>query len=102
MDIKFNINQYAKVKLTHEGALILEERHNELYEHIKEITGKPVPPFELRLDADGYYANQLWSIMETFGSHIYNGCEMPFDGDILLLDGEPIGTIESPRKRPEL
>ena len=40
--------------------------------------------FELKLDEDGYYETQLWSLMEKFGDHCGLAKEYPFEIDIII------------------
>jgi hypothetical protein len=74
--IEYNINHNVRVRLTGRGRKILRQTgpHD----------SKATP------DADGWSEFQLWHLMETFGPHLYLGCEVPFNPDIVLI-GDPIG-----------
>ena len=79
--MKFNINEYIKVKLTPKGHEILEGNHDELTKKFPSIGFKYTPPEE---DEDGYSKFQGWILMETFGPHMWNGCQMPFDAKVII------------------
>lgn len=80
MEIKFNINECVKVKLTPIGVQILKDEHNELRKACPSI-GR----FKLKLDKDGYYKCQLHVLFNTFGEYINVGSETPFETEIVLL-----------------
>lgn len=67
-----NINQKVKVTLTEKGKQIL---------------------FDSYKDWPGAYTDklmksefQLWELMSIFGPHVYNGCEVPFEENIIDID----------------
>lgn len=69
-EIRFNINQYVKVKITKHG---------------KDILVKDEYPYPYKEDKDGWSKWQMWHLMEQFGQYIYLGCEPPFETEIILL-----------------
>lgn len=69
-----NLNARATVILTAEGARVVN-RHNAL-------TGGMAPS---RSKGDTY-TGQLWSLMRTFGPHLYNGGPVPFLDNSLTLE----------------
>lgn len=69
-EIKFNCNEYAKVKLTDAG--------------LKELVNKFGTTILCRVDNEGWYKNQLWTIISDF-KHCNYVCEQPFDSNIILL-----------------
>lgn len=83
MEVKISMNDKVKVKLTDYGIMLLKKRHDELNKKIKENGGKG-NSFELKLDEDGYYETQLWSLMEKFGDHCGLAKEYPFEMDIII------------------
>ena len=89
MDLKVNANAGVKVKLTKLGVNILKHKHDELNAHIKDRGGEGFGEFTLRLDDDGYYSTQLWTLMQDFGPYMSIGSEPPFSLDIIVTDGEP-------------
>lgn len=69
--MKFNINHEVRVRLTPRGRNIILSTPHE------------VMPTE---DANGWSKWQLWELMRVFGSHCYNGCEVPFETEIEMLE----------------
>ena len=76
--VKFNINNYVRVKLTPYGLSILEQQHNELAAKFPKIR-EFMPPKMV----DGWCRFQLWSLMQTFGPSISIGMNnVPFETEI--------------------
>lgn len=90
MNFKFSINGYVKVKLTDYGIEILKRRHEELNEYIVSRGNEPLESFELVLDEEGYYKTQLWSLMDKFGHTTSIGSDMPFETQVIFLNGNEI------------
>ena len=67
--MKFNLNDYVRVKLTPHGREILKTTYNN---------------YQPRIDKNGWYRTQLWSLMEDFGPHIRMGTKPPFETEIEL------------------
>jgi len=82
--IKFNINDYIKVKLTTVGLQELEKQHNELAEVFPSL-GLFVKP---KIDADGYSKFQLHNLMRKFGNIISLTSPLPFETTILICNEE--------------
>lgn len=83
--MKFNLNQYVKIKLTDYGRHILEADHNALYVYFSNPP-KFVMPKE---DAGGWSKWQLHYVFARFGKYIGMGKEIPFETTIIILD-EPL------------
>ena len=82
--MKFNINDYVKVKLTNRGRDIYYHRNDELNK-IPNVHFEPEYPKE----SDGWFKEQFWIIMEIFGGkHMMMGFETPFETDIIICDKE--------------
>jgi hypothetical protein len=79
--MKFNINDYVRVKLTDHGRKILDDQHTEF----KKVMPSAEPIH--KPDEDGWCKFQLWELMSIFGQHLYNGCQIPFETTI-ELNGE--------------
>jgi hypothetical protein len=77
--VKFNINDYVKVKLTDCGRKILEDQHTELKMVLPDAEPLHKP------DEDGLVKFQLWELMSIFGGHLFNGCQIPFETTIEYL-----------------
>lgn len=82
---EFNINSTVRVKLTPLGHEIHRARHDRLKQTIEANGGRMSfsyqPPRE---DADRWSEWQLWVLMETFGSVMGLGCELPFETTIQI------------------
>lgn len=78
----FNINDYVKVKLTEKGKYIYYHQFDDINQNIRKVGGKPLSVIELKYDNEGYTEFQLWRLMEIFGEHLYNGCDLPFETTI--------------------
>lgn len=59
--IELNLNQIVKVKLTKEAVEMKQKQIDEFNKKFNEN-------LKIKIDADGYYEDQLWSIMHDFGS----------------------------------
>jgi hypothetical protein len=90
MELKVNINDAVKVKLTDFGVSILKEKREKLNKAIKGRGGKGFGEFELKKDADGYTTFQHWELMNTFGDVMTMGFNAPFETDIIVTKGKPI------------
>jgi hypothetical protein len=77
-EIKFNMNDYVKIKLNDYG----KECYIKHYEKIAPMLGYQP---EAKVDEDGYYKDQLHSIINIFGEYIGLGCLCPFDTEIILV-----------------
>ena len=87
--MEFNINHTAKVKLTSYGIEILINLHYEFEERMKNMNpAYEKKPFTLKLDEEGYYVGQLWSIIQTFGGDSMSITKQPFDTRIILEAGD--------------
>jgi len=73
--MKINMNDKVKVKLSEKGLRLLRLKFIDYPELFKSYT---------KVDENGYSEFQLWKLMSFFGEHIGNGCEIPFETDILI------------------
>ena len=69
--IEFNINNYVKIKLTTDGREILRKKGLDFYID--------------KEDQYGWSKWQLWNLLQTFGEHIFLGCDLPFESNIKIL-----------------
>lgn len=74
---KFNINNKVRVKLTDRGRKI----HFDNFKELKLFQYSP--PKE---DEDGWSEWQLWVLMQEFGKHLENGCNIPFETEIEFIN----------------
>lgn len=65
----FNINHSVRIRLTEHGRGILERQCPSMLAHLEE-------------DQDGWSRWQFWVLMQEFGNHVYNGCQVPFETEI--------------------
>ena len=80
-EIKFNINYQVKVKLTPYGVSCLYKN----YQEEKEIWDRLRPnQFTVKLDDDGYYRTQLWTLMQELGKYV-TLTRTPFETEIIFL-----------------
>lgn len=101
MELKININDTAKVKLTDRGKRLLMDYHKEIS---RQVPGYKIPvcPWS----ADGYYEDQIHSLMRIFGHDMgiaspqapFGRCEMavPLKSVEPVEDGEPFLPIPEP------
>ncbi|MGL5878078.1 MAG: hypothetical protein ACRC2V_09915 [Xenococcaceae cyanobacterium] len=82
--MKFNINDYVKVRLTVKGKKYLRERHEQLF---ISLPNSKKPKFKLPTeDKDGWSKYQLWVLMGEFGECFqYPGCDPPFETEIEIV-----------------
>lgn len=81
--MKFNVNQYVKVRLTDYGRKIHKEDHDKL----NSLFGDPNWEYhKVQEDENGWSKWQLWDLMRAFGKHCYNGCKPPFDTNIEIVE----------------
>lgn len=82
--MKFNINDYVKVKLNESGLEILRKQHEELQQMFPSMNKEEfVPP---KTDENGYTKFQLWVLMERFGPEIGMSFNPPFETDIIIME----------------
>ncbi|MFD1179223.1 hypothetical protein ACFQ3W_23420 [Paenibacillus puldeungensis] len=84
--IKFNINNWVKVKLTELGKEIEKKNYEALNEMLKQYGSKYSDEFKLEVDENGYTSYQLWELFEKFGSHVGIGKKQPFETEIILIE----------------
>jgi len=84
-ELKFNINDEVRVRLTDIGREIYFHKNDKMNERIHCFKGKPFPQKFPEEDADGWYTTQLWELMKLFGRHINMGSKNPFETEIILL-----------------
>lgn len=92
--MKFNINDYVKVKLTDYGKLCLKKNYDDMMEFLKSWYGDDMEKYswlEFKLpeeDGEGYSEWQLWKLMQEFGKYCENGFTIPFETEIIIEEKE--------------
>lgn len=82
----FNVNNKVQVKLTDHGLLLLRQEHGRIAA-MQRSAGLETEPFvPPETDAEGWSTFQLWVLMEAFGRHCYNGCILPFEPTIRIIE----------------
>ena len=79
MEVKINLNEPVKFKLTDYGKDIYYHQLDELNELIKQRRGKIncgklIEPTMPEVDEEGYTKMQLWYFMNTYGKYMEMGC----------------------------
>jgi hypothetical protein len=84
--MRFNVNNYVRVKLTDEGKRAHRIWHDNLYSNVSQEKRDAwyAPPKE---DADGWSKWQLWTLMQEVGWACSNGMNTPFETEIEILEG---------------
>jgi hypothetical protein len=87
VEVKFNINDYVKVKLTKAGREELKRQHEEL-----KLTFPKLSEWqERKIDADGYSRFQMHDLMSSLGILLTPCRELPFDTEIIIEVSTPTG-----------
>lgn len=67
-----NLNEIVRVKLNTHGENIYREFYKDY-------------PTLIKIDWDNYIETELWSVMEIFGKHLFNGCRVPFENNVISI-----------------
>ena len=86
-EIRINLNDEVRFKLTDRGRDIYYHQFDELIKKHPTIGIKPQMP---KVDADGYSKMQLWCFMELYGPHTH------MSSPVVV---EPLEIIYKPRKQ---
>ena len=70
MEIKINLNETVKFKLTDYGKDIYYHQFDDLNKRIIQNGGKPIEPHFPKEDENGYCEMQLWGLMELYGNYM--------------------------------
>lgn len=86
MQVKVNINDFIKVKLTDHGKDIYEHHNDHLIETVKNDCIKEIlKPIPLSYNDEGYTYFQLWDFMNIFGKHMFNGAEPVIENNSIIF-----------------
>jgi len=80
--IKYNINNYAKVKPTEEG----KRRYIAYWSDVMSVKDA-TRNLKRDLDPDGFIYDQLWSLMSVFGSNMGS---QSIDADQFYIEGDKL------------
>lgn len=92
--VKFNVNDYVRVKLTDRGRTIHRTDHENFAAHYPGVDLPYKPPTE---DANGWSTWQMWHLMQLFGPHIVMGFNPPFEPTI-EIEGSPWPSQSEPAR----
>lgn len=82
-EIKYNINNYVKVKITDYGREKLREHHYKI------LGSFSLGYTEPKTDENGYTRFQMHDLFHRLGECLINGGEMPFEPNIIIeVDNE--------------
>ena len=70
MNIKINLNDVVRFKLTDHGKDIYFHQYDELNEFLKEKGAEPIGSRYPKEDEEGYSKMQLWQFIELYGNHM--------------------------------
>lgn len=82
MEIRINLNDFVKFKLTDHGKDIFYHRFDVTNDWIARRGGNPIEPRMPEVDSNGYSKMQLWDFMTLFGPYMQLGqkeCVQPFE-----------------------
>lgn len=86
MQVKANINDFIKVKLTEYGKDIYDHSNDSLMiKPENEKIKKWLEPIPLEYDDEGYVQFQLWNFMHIFGKHMFNGAEPVIENNNIII-----------------
>jgi hypothetical protein len=87
VEVKFNINDHVKVKLTKAGREELKKQHEKL-----KLTFPKLGEWqERKVDEDGYSRFQMHDLMSIFGVLLTPCRELPFNTEIIIEFSTPTG-----------
>ena len=70
MEVKINLNECVKFKLTDYAKDIYYHRCDDVNKSIIKNGGKPLTPHMPKTDKDGYTTMQLWDFMNLYGKYM--------------------------------
>ena len=80
-DLKIDLNDMVRVKLTEEGIRRYTARARRLNKIYPAARCRPLLP---TLDAEGYYRAQLWTIIQDYGDKIRLGNKLPIESEFIV------------------
>lgn len=91
-----NINESVIIKLNEIGMSILRAEHEKLKSALPSLHDF----VDIEADEDGLYPKkmQLWSVMQTFGTHISLGVNPPFSTEIETPESDEVSKLKEINK----
>ena len=90
MEIKINLNETVKVKLTDYGKDVYYHRFDDLNKRIIKNGGKPIEPHFPKEDENGYCEMQLWGLMDLYGNYMSMGPQNVFKPFQIIYENDYI------------
>lgn len=84
--MKFNVNDYVKVKLNEKGINIYLERNQHLRDMMSKYYNHEYVVKPPKIDEEGFTKFQMWDLMQLYGPYLGLGMDLPFETEILLED----------------
>lgn len=78
----FNANHHVRVHLTDHGRAVHRRQHELLLGHLRAVARDEFPYVPPEEDEDGWSKWQMWSLLQTFGPHVWMTGELCFDLNI--------------------
>ena len=80
-----NLNDQVCVTLTPEGEKILWERYEKDIITVRDVFPNARQLVEGQHKEGDRYRFQLWELCSIFGPHLYNGCKIPFEKNLMEI-----------------
>ena len=77
--MRFNMNDYIRVRLTDEGREIHRRNHEALMRTLPASASEAFPYQPPKEDEDGWSEWQGWCLMKEFGAWMRMGADQPFE-----------------------
>jgi hypothetical protein len=80
-----NLNNQVYVTLTQEGEKILRNNYEESILQVRDYIKNARQIVEGQHKVGNKYCFSLWELCSIFGPHLYNGCKIPFEKNLLEI-----------------
>ena len=82
--MKFNINEFVKIRMTVLGHTVYRQHRDEIAKNVLKYGIQPDIVDRHPEDASGWSRWQLWEVMAIFGRHLYMGGPLLFETKVDL------------------
>ena len=83
--VTVNINDQVYVTLTPEGERILQAEYEKNIIQVRNVFKNARELVEKQHKSGDRYCFSLWELCSIFGPHLYNGCKIPFEKNLLEI-----------------
>lgn len=87
--LKFNLNDFVKVKLTDHGIDLYYHQYDDLISRGAKLT-RSYP----KIDDSGYTEFQLWRFMQIYGKHMANGAPSVVESVSIFFDDDSFEKVD--------